>query len=75
MKLAMVVEVVLAVELVLSTELAREAVRAFTMKCLLVTLEMLVASERLVATRVVALAHSPPDNIDLCGLRLVRSFP
>lgn len=42
---------------------------------LLVTLEVLVASEGLVAAGVVALAHGPPDNVDLSRLGLVGSLP
>lgn len=59
----MVVEVILTVELVLTTKLTGESVGTFSMECLLVTLEMLVSSECLLAVGIITLAHGLAYNI------------
>lgn len=74
MQLAVVVEVVLAVELVLPAELARETIRSFTVKGLLVTLEVLISSESLVAARVIALTHGSSNHVNLRRVRLDGSL-
>lgn len=64
MQFAVVVEVILSVELVLTAKLARKTVGTFTVECLLVSFEMLVSPESLVATRVVALAHCSTNDVN-----------
>lgn len=71
-KLAVIIQIILAVELVFAAKLAREAVGTLAVKGLLMTLEMLIASECLVAPRIVALAHGSAHNVD--GSAIVLSY-